>query len=114
LPFASRHARPESPGMPGVTVLTTWVQPLPSSPVLMPTFGLTAVTPRRRIELPYEYTLSPNAVPVVLSPTGPPQCGMFGLTRPASAGSILTSARSLYAHALASVSPAACMAIQEL
>src|SRR5919108_748963 len=52
----------------------------------------------------------PGLVPV----TGPPQWGTDGFTLPTSAGSIRTRAKSLEAHALGSVSPAACMAIQEL
>ena len=60
----------------------------------MPCFGLSWVTPRRSDELPYENTWSPvaDAPP---TPVGPPKPGTDGLTLPTSAGSILTSAKSL-------------------
>src|SRR3954447_15842684 len=47
-------------------------------------------------------------------PVGPPQKGTEGLTFAASAGSTFTSARSLYAHVLASVVPRRCSVIHEL
>ena len=51
-PLAFTKALPESPGMPGVSVYTGWVQPLPSLPRLMPVFGLRTATPWRSDELP--------------------------------------------------------------
>ena len=47
-------------------------------------------------------------------PVGPPQNGIVGLTLPASAGSTLTSARSLKSQVFASLSPACCIVIHEL
>jgi hypothetical protein len=70
--------------------------------------------PWRRLELPYENTRSPAVVPLVSRPTGPPQCGMVGLTLATSAGSIRMRAKSLNAQVSASVSPRACIVIHEL
>src|SRR5436309_2476881 len=50
-PLLSSSALPESPGMPGVTIVVPWLQPLPSSPLLMPVFGLSWVMPNRSSEL---------------------------------------------------------------
>jgi hypothetical protein len=47
-------------------------------------------------------------------PVGPPKNGTLGLTLPRSAGSILTSARSLKSQVLASFSPFLAMVIHEL
>src|ERR671916_457569 len=47
-------------------------------------------------------------------PAGPPHCGMLGLILPRSAGSILTSAKSLNAQALVSDSSRCFMVIHEL
>src|SRR4051812_40666185 len=98
-PYPSRKALPESPGTPGETVVTMWVQPLPSSPPLRPTLGESSVTPSRVIELPYENPFVLAVGPVVVRPFGPPQWGIEGLTLATSRGSIRTSARSLYAQA---------------
>ena len=51
-PEASSMALPESPGMPGVTVYTGWVQPLGSVPRLTPFFGDSRAMPWRSDELP--------------------------------------------------------------
>ena len=47
-------ALPESPGMPGVTVSTVRLHPPPATSTTVPCFGLSCVTPRRTLELPYE------------------------------------------------------------
>ena len=91
-----------------------WLQPLPASPRLTPCFGLSWAMPPRRPELPYEYTFSPAAVPLVSMPFGPPQNGIDGLTLPKSAGFNRISAKSLYAQASGLVSPAACIVSHEL
>lgn len=51
-PRESRKALPESPGTPGVVVLTRRVQPAPESPRLLPFFGLDWLRPSRREEFP--------------------------------------------------------------
>ncbi len=48
------------------------------------------------------------------TPRGPPKPGTEALTLPTSAAAIRTSAKSLYAHASALVSPEFCIAIHEL
>ena len=75
--------------------------------------GLSWVMPSRSDELPYEKTWSPVAE-APPTPTGPPKPGTDGLTLPTSAGSILTSARSLYAQVSAFASPLACIVSHEL
>ena len=79
----------------------------------MPCLGLSWVTPKRSEELPYEYTSSPVAE-APPTPVGPPKPGTDGLTLPTSAGSIFTSARSLYAQVSGSLSPFACIVTHEL
>jgi hypothetical protein len=79
-----------------------------------PCFGLSWVTPPRKLELPYEYTFSPAAVPFASMPLGPPRNGIDGLTLPKSAGFNRTNARSLKAHVSGLVSPAASIASHEL
>ena len=51
-PFALRYALPESPGTPGRALTTVWLQPLPSSPRLVPRIGLSVVWPMRSSLLP--------------------------------------------------------------
>ena len=80
----------------------------------MPCFGLSLVIPPRSEELPYEYTVSPSIADEGPTPVGPPNPGTDESTRPTSAGSIRTSAKSLYWQASALVSPAACIASHEL
>jgi hypothetical protein len=53
LPLLSRNALPESPGIPGVAVYTSCVQPFALSPRLAPFLGLVWLIPIRRLELPY-------------------------------------------------------------
>ena len=67
--------------MPGVTVYTVWFQPPASWPRLRPSLGESCVMPWRSDELPYERTLAPWPT-VSVSPVGPPQNGMLGLTLP--------------------------------
>src|SRR4051794_14611705 len=104
---------PESPGMPGDAVATSWLHPLPAFCTTTPCFGLSWLTPPRSSELPYEYTLDPRP-PTDPTPVGPPQNGTEGLTLPTSAGSSFTSARSLNWQVSASLSPFACMVSHEL
>ncbi len=52
VPEALMKPLPESPGMPGVRVTTTWLQPPPSFWTTPPCFGLRFVTPPRSSELP--------------------------------------------------------------
>src|SRR5436305_6392646 len=113
-PVELRNALPESPGIPGDTVYTLWLQPPPSSPRLTPCFGLSWLTPPRSSEFPYEYTFSPWTVPLVSMPFGPPQNGIDGLTFPKSAGFNLINARSLNWQVLASASPSPCIVSREL
>src|SRR5215216_3468898 len=93
-PEAFMKPLPESPGMPGVRVYALWLQPLPSLATIVPCFGLSLVAPPRSEELPYEYTVNPRP-PTEPTPVGPPKPGTDGLTFGTSAGSSLTSARSL-------------------
>src|SRR5215208_3370640 len=79
----------------------------------MPFLGLSWVMPKRSDELPYEYTSAPVAE-APPTPVGPPKPGTEGLTLPTSAGSIFTSARSLYAQVSAFDSPLACIVSHEL
>src|SRR3954447_859408 len=93
-PDAFMKPLPESPGIPGVRVYALWLQPLPSLATMTPCFGLSFVTPARSDELPYEYTVDPRP-PTDPTPVGPPNPGTDGLVLATSAGSSLTSARSL-------------------
>jgi len=52
LPLSSRKPLPESPGIPGVSVLTVCDPPPPVSPTLKPNLGDSCSTPPRIEELP--------------------------------------------------------------
>src|SRR6476469_6309987 len=104
---------PESPGMPGETVATSWLHPLPSFWTTVPCFGLSFVTPPRSSELPYEYTVEPNP-PTPPTPVGPPNPGTDGLTFGTSAGSSFTNARSLNWQVSGLPSFPACIVSHEL
>src|SRR5690242_12284919 len=58
-PDALRKPEPESPGMPGVAVYTSVLQPPGERETTLPCFGLRNVTPPRSSELPYEYVSEP-------------------------------------------------------
>ena len=51
-PESFMNPLPESPGMPGLTVNTLWLQPLPWFWIRTPCFGLSFVTPPRSSEFP--------------------------------------------------------------
>ena len=95
---------PESPGMPGRDRVDRRLQPLPSLWTTMPCFGLSFVTPcaATSCRTSRRCRRSPRRR---RRRSGPPKPGTDGFTWPTSAGSILTSARSLYAQVSGLVSP---------